>query len=137
MGYNPAMWPFGRSDKRRVLIVDDDVNTRTMIGMVFDEFGWAVREASNGQLGVDAATADPPDLIILDCDMPVMTGPEALVLLHGNPKTTAVPVLMVTARGTLDDVEACLSRGARDFIQKPLDLKKFMEKVEKMVPAKK
>ena len=131
------MWPFGGSKKRQVLIVDDDVNTRTMMGMVFDEFGWTVREASNGQLGVDAATAGAPDLIILDCDMPVMTGPEALVLLHGNPKTTAGPVLMVTARGTLDDVEACLSRGAKDFVQKPLDLKRFMEKVEKMVPAPK
>ncbi|TBR16984.1 response regulator [bacterium] len=131
------MWPFKKSTKRRVLIVDDDVNTRTMIGMFFEECGWDVREASNGQLGVDAATADPPDLIVLDCDMPVMTGPDALVLLHGNPKTTAVPVLMVTARGTLDDVEACLSRGARDFVQKPLDLKRFMEKVDKIVPPPK
>lgn len=129
------MWPFAKSKKRRVLIVDDDVNIRTMMGMFFDEVGWEVREASNGQLGVDAATADPPDLIILDCDMPVMTGPDALVLLKANPKTSPVPVLMVTARGTLDDVEACLSRGARDFVQKPLDLKRLLEKVDKLVPA--
>ena len=129
-----AMWPFGKEKKRRVLIVDDDVNTRTMIGMFFEEVGWDVREASNGQLGVDAATADPPDLIVLDCDMPVLTGPDALVFLQGNAKTKSVPVLMVTARGTLDDVEACLSRGARDFIQKPLDLRRFQEKIDKIVP---
>lgn len=132
------MWPFGnKAKKRRVLLVDDDVNTRTMIGMFFGEIGWDVEEASNGREGVDAAVSNPPDLIVLDCDMPVMTGPDALVILHKNPKTIGVPVLMVTARGTLDDVEACLSRGATDFVQKPLDLKRFMEKVEKIVPAPK
>lgn len=131
------MWPFAKAKKRRVLLVDDDVNARTMMGMFFNEVGWEVKEASNGQLGVDAAVADQPDLIVLDCDMPVMTGPEALVLLHANPKTNKVPVLMVTARGTLDDVEACLSRGAVDFVQKPLDLRRFMEKVDKIVPPPK
>ena len=131
------MWPFAADKKRRVLVVDDDVSARTMMGMFFSEIGWSVKEAANGRDGVDAAVAEPPDLIILDFDMPVMRGPDALVLLRATPKTAKVPVLMVTARATLDDVDACLERGANDYVTKPLDLLKFKAKVEHLVPAPK
>ncbi|MBI3300210.1 MAG: response regulator [Elusimicrobia bacterium] len=130
-----GMWPFGGGKKRSVLIVDDDVSARTMLAMFFTETGWAVREASNGQLGVDMALAETPDIILLDVDMPVMTGPDALLLLRSNPKLNAVPIMMVTARGTLDDVERCLMQGANDFISKPFELLRLKAKVEKLAPA--
>lgn len=136
--YNGGMWPFGNKEKkRRVLLVDDDVAARTMLGMFFDEIGWEVREASNGREGADAATSAPPDLILLDFDMPVMTGPDALVMIRANPKTKAVPILMVTARATLDDVDDCLARGATDYVSKPVDLMRLKAKVEQLVPAPK
>lgn len=132
-----AMWPFAKEKKRRVLLVDDDVAARTMLGMFFSEIGWEAREASNGREGVDAATADPPDLILMDFDMPVMIGPDALVLIRANAKTRSVPILMVTARGTLDDVDDCLARGATDYVSKPVDLMRLKAKVEQLVPAPK
>ena len=128
------MWPFGGRTKRRVLLVDDDVSARTMLAMFFSESGWEVREAVNGQQGVKAALEAEPDLILLDVDMPVMTGPDALVVIRGYPQTAKTPILMVTARGTLDDIERCLTLGATDYITKPFELLRLKGKVDKLVP---
>lgn len=128
------MWPFAGAKKRAVLIVDDDVSARTMLAMFFEETGWEVRQAANGQQGVDMAAAQAPDLLLLDVDMPVMTGPDALLVLRANPKLARLPILMVTARGTLDDVDRCLSQGASDFIEKPFELLRLKTKVDKLVP---
>lgn len=128
------MWPFGGARKRRVLIVDDDVHVRTMLGMYFGDSGWDTSEASDGQMGYESAVTSPPDIILLDIDMPVMTGPEALALLRTNEKTKAVPIVMVTARGTLDDVDNCISRGANDYVNKPFDFSRLKTKVDKLVP---
>ena len=130
------MWPFGGAKKRSVLIVDDDVSARTMLAMFFTETGWDVREAANGQQGVDLALSAPPDLILLDVDMPVMTGPDALLILRANPKSARTPIMMVTARGTLDDVDRCLSQGADDFIEKPFELLRLKTKADKLVAPK-
>ena len=130
------MWPFGGRTKRLVLLVDDDVSARTMLGMFFQETGWDVREAANGQQGVESAAALEPDLILLDVDMPLMTGPDALLLMRANPKTAKTPIMMVTARGTLDDIERCLSLGATDYITKPFELLRLKAKVDKLVPPK-
>ncbi|MDE2292107.1 MAG: response regulator transcription factor [Elusimicrobia bacterium] len=129
------MWPFGGGKSQRtVLLVDDDVNTRTMLGMYFQETGWKVSEAANGQEGVEAALASPHDLIVMDIDMPLMTGSEALVILRANPKTQKTPIVMVTARGTLDDVDGCLSKGANDYLTKPFEFARLKAKVDRLVP---
>lgn len=128
------MWPFGGRTKRLVLLVDDDVSARTMLSMFFQETGWEVREASNGQQGVENAADLGPDLILLDVDMPLMTGPDALLLMRANPKTAKTPIMMVTARGTLDDIERCLTLGATDYITKPFELLRLKGKVDKLVP---
>ena len=116
-----------------MLIVDDDVHVRTMLGMYFGDSGWETSEAPDGQAGFEAALENPPDIILLDVDMPVMTGPEALAVLRTNEKTKAVPIIMVTARGTLDDVDNCLSRGANDYVNKPFDFARLKAKVDKLV----
>lgn len=125
---------FGKKDKKRaVLIVDDEVSTRTMLGMLFEEKGWEVLEAGAGDQGVRLAVEKEPDLILLDINLPQMTGFEAITFLRANPKTQRIPIIMCTAMDSLDDVDRCLSAGANDFIQKPFDLMAVLAKVERVL----
>lgn len=127
------MWPFSGEKKRAVLIVDDDVNIRTMLAMYFEELGWEVRQAGNGQQGVDMAGASPPDLVLLDIQMPVMNGMIVLTILRANQKTARIPIIMVTAGSGLDNVESCLTQGANDYINKPFDFARLKAKVDKLL----
>lgn len=128
--------PLFSGAKRRVLIADDDVSIRTMLGVLLGDAGWEVTEAGTGDEALRLALEQPPDLLLLDINMPGLTGVEALKTLRSNSRTKALPVVMCTARETLEDVEACLSAGANDYIQKPLDLKAILAKVEKLAPRR-
>lgn len=128
-----SLWPFGGPRKRRVLVVDDDPNARLLLTSLFTEMGWDVAEARDGLEGVSAAAAAPPDLIVLDVDMPRLSGADALVRLRAAAATAKVPVMMATARQTLDDVERCLQRGANDYVTKPYELAVILAKAEKLV----
>ena len=66
--------------------------------------------------------------------MPVMTGLEALRALRRERKTAKTPIIMVTARGSLEDIEACIKLGASDYVNKPFEMDKLMAKVDKLVP---
>ena len=128
------MWPFSGEKKRVVLIVDDDVNFRTMLAMYFEDMGWEVRQAGNGRQGVDMAVASPPDLVLLDIQLPVMSGMIVLTILRANQKAARIPIIMVTAGSGLDDVESCLAQGANDYINKPFDFARLKAKVDKLLP---
>jgi CheY-like chemotaxis protein len=123
------------SDKKKVLLIDDDPMPRSMLGMFFQEIGYEVLEASDGKQGIQVAVEGAPVLILCDINMPGMTGIETLQYLQGNPKTKPIPVIMVTAHGELDAVERCLESGARDYIQKPFDLMTVKSKVERALGA--
>lgn len=126
-----GIFGFGGSGKRRILLIDDEMSTRTMLSMLFEENGFEILEAASGDVGVNSAVDNVPDVIILDINLPQMSGFECLTFLRSNPKTKAIPIIMCTAHETLDDVERCLSSGANDYIQKPFDLKNVLEKVER------
>ncbi|HBL17278.1 MAG: hypothetical protein A2X36_00160 [Elusimicrobia bacterium GWA2_69_24] len=127
---------FGSNRKRKVLLIDDEVSTRTMMAMFFEELGFAVAEASSGDHGIQVADDESPDIILLDIMMPGLSGFDTLRYFRGNPKTQATPIIMVTARDLVEDVEHCLEGGANDFIQKPFDLQTLRSKVEKFLPRK-
>ena len=96
-----------------MLIVDDEISTRTMLGMLFEEKGWDVLEADR-RPGSGIAVEKQPDLVLLDINLPQMTGFEAITLLRlSNPKTKSMPVIMCTAMDSLDDVERLPGRGER------------------------
>ena len=124
---------FGDRKKKAILIVDDDVSVRTMLGMLFQSQEYEVLEASSGDQGVRLAIERLPDAIILDVMLPQMSGFEVLGLLRADEKLAKTPIVMCTARDTLDDVERCLSAGANDYIQKPFDLKTVLWKMQKLI----
>jgi CheY-like chemotaxis protein/MinD-like ATPase involved in chromosome partitioning or flagellar assembly len=103
----------------KILIIDDDVDTLRLVGLMLQRQGYEIRAASNGTQGLEKAMEDRPDLILLDVMMPDMDGYEVARRLRKNPATVTVPILMFTAKTQLDDKVAGFEVGADDYLTKP------------------
>jgi CheY-like chemotaxis protein len=130
----PRRKPAGSGAPPSVMIVDDDEAIRRFVSLVLGRMGVRVREARNGHEGVDAAVKEQPDLIILDLNMPVLDGREALRILKWNPKTAQVPVVILTS--VSDEEEAMYARdtGAAAYLNKPIQPDVLELLVEKYIP---
>jgi CheY-like chemotaxis protein len=105
-----------------VLHIDDEPDIREIVALslgLYPEL--AVLSCASGEDGLAAATADRPDLILLDVMMPVMDGPTTLAHLRENPRTAAIPVVFMTARALSREIEQFKSLGAAGVIAKPFD----------------
>ena len=80
-----------------ILIVDDDSNNRLLVQIVLGHAGHRVLEAGDGAAGLELASAEQPDLIMLDLSLPLMSGPQFLRALRENPQTRTLPVALYTA----------------------------------------
>jgi DNA-binding response OmpR family regulator len=103
----------------KILIIDDDVDTLRLVGMMLQRQGYQIIAANNGEEGLTHAEADIPDLILLDVMMPLMDGYEVARRLRGNPDTANIPILMFTAKSQLDDKVTGFEAGADDYLTKP------------------
>lgn len=103
----------------KILIIDDDLDTLRLVGMMLQKQGFQIIAASNGQQGLDLALAEIPSLILLDVMMPQMDGYEVARHLRTNPKTVDIPILMFTAKSQLDDKVTGFEAGADDYLTKP------------------
>ena len=103
----------------KILIVDDDVDTLRLVGLMLQRQGYQIVAAANGQQGLMKAAEELPDLILLDVMMPDMDGYEVTRQLRKNPATAATPVLMFTAKTQLDDKVTGFESGADDYLTKP------------------
>lgn len=103
----------------RILIVDDDVDSLKLIGMMLARQGYDIAVANNGQQALSRAHSDQPDLIILDIMMPDMDGYEVCRRLRHDPTTQAIPIIMFTAKTMVDDKVAGFEAGADDYLTKP------------------
>ena len=112
-----------------ILVIDDTIaNLRLLVDML-SRSGYQVRPASNGQLALNSAFADPPDLILLDILMPGLSGYEVCARLKANHLTEDIPVIFISALGeTLDKVKA-FDLGAVDYITKPLQMAEVLARV--------
>ncbi len=106
----------------KVLLVDDDKNIRLIaqIGLE-DTPDWIVTTAESGAEAIAKATADPPDLILLDMMMPGMDGKSTLVKLRANESTSHIPIIFMTAKVQTQELESYLALGAAGVISKPFD----------------
>jgi CheY-like chemotaxis protein len=103
----------------KILIVDDDVDTLRLVGLMLQRQGYQIAAASNGQQALNMAAAEKPDLIILDVMMPDMDGYEVTRQLRANPATTLIPIIMFTAKSQVDDKVTGFEAGADDYLTKP------------------
>jgi len=103
----------------KILIIDDDLDTLRLVGMMLQKQGYQILAASNGRQGLDLALAEIPNLILLDVMMPQMDGYEVARNLRSNPKTVDIPILMFTAKSQLEDKVTGFEAGADDYLTKP------------------
>jgi two-component system response regulator AtoC len=115
--------------KPHLLIVDDEPNVRRVLGTRLEQAGFTTTRAASGEQALDLVRAQDPDLVITDLKMPGMDGMELLCRLQrAFPE---IPVVMLTAHGTVDNAVAAMKRGACDFITKPFDKQRVIELVTK------
>ena len=116
-----------------VLVVDDSVAIRRILGRALEGSGYRVEEAANGREALELCHADAPDLVLLDVDMPVLDGLSTLRAMKDDARLRAIPVLFLTARTGGDDVAAGLALGAQDYLRKPCDPVELRARVEHRV----
>jgi pilus assembly protein CpaE len=103
----------------KILIVDDDVDSLKLIGLMLQRHGYEVSAANAGNQALTKAQKERPDLIILDVMMPDMNGYEVCRRLRANDTTSAIPIIMFTAKTLIDDKVAGFEAGADDYLTKP------------------
>jgi CheY-like chemotaxis protein len=102
----------------RILIVDDEPDIRFMMRLIFERAGHKVTEARHGAAGLTSVKAAPPDLVITDVMMPTMDGLEFIERLRSNPKTAAIPILVVS--GNSERATAANARIGKPFLPQEL-----------------
>ena len=103
----------------KILVVDDDVDSLKLIGLMLQRHGYEVSAANTGGQALAKADSEGPDLIILDVMMPDMNGYDVCRQLRQNPKTQSTPIIMFTAKTLIDDKVAGFEAGADDYLTKP------------------
>jgi len=103
----------------KILIVDDDVETLRLIGLMLQRQGFQIVAASNGAQAIQLAVAEKPDLIVLDVMMPDQDGFQVSRQLRVNPQTAQIPILIFTAKSQVDDKVAGYEAGVDDYLTKP------------------
>lgn len=105
----------------RILIVEDSPTQALKTQLLLEEAGYLVEISENGQIGLEKALADPPDLVVADIVMPVMDGYEMTRHLKSDQRTVNIPVIMLTTKDQPLDIIRGLEAGADHFITKPPD----------------
>lgn len=114
---------------KHILIIEDHAPMRRSLETVLEMEGFQVTGAENGRLGVQAALASPPDLILCDIQMPELDGHGVLRSLRDDTRTQLVPFIFLTAWGERHDVRAGMSAGADDYLVKPVDRQELLDAV--------
>lgn len=117
----------------KILIVDDDIDSLKLIGLMLQRHGYDVVAANAGNQALTKAANEHPNLIILDVMMPDMDGYEVCRRLRANPDTRAIPIIMFTAKTLVDDKVAGFEAGADDYLTKPTHPAELASRVKAML----
>jgi CheY-like chemotaxis protein len=117
----------------KILLVEDNEMNRDMLSRRLIRKGYEVVVAVDGQAGVDMASSENPDIILMDMSLPVIDGWEATRRIKGEAATGAIPVIALTAHAMATDREKALQAGCDDYDTKPIDLPRLLGKIEDLI----
>ena len=120
----------------RVLIAEDNRDSRELVSDIVLSLNLIPVLAENGRVALDKALENPPDLIILDINMPEMDGFEVCAAIRQNPATAKIPVLMLTAQTDVDSRVTGLGLGADDYLAKPFHPRELIARIQTRLRAK-
>ena len=116
--------------KTRILVAEDEEQLREVLCIQLRQAGYEVTEAFDGQQALELATGDPPDLVLLDVMMPLLTGFEVCERLRASYSTRHIPIIILTARAEIDDKVMGLRGGANDYVTKPWARRELLQRIQ-------
>ena len=117
----------------KILVAEDQTDLREMIAFTLQLAGHEVISAADGQEAIAQAKESRPDLIILDLHMPRLTGYQVCEKLKARDEFSETPILIISAKGNSDEVQAGLDAGAQEYIRKPFELDHLMQRVDALL----
>ncbi|HEX3150669.1 MAG TPA: HD domain-containing phosphohydrolase [Gemmataceae bacterium] len=121
---------------RQILVVDDDPTVGAALEQILKHEGYHVTRARDGRGAIKVVDASPPDLILLDLNMPNMGGFEVCKRIKGNPATTLLPIVIVTGESEFDARMQAWEVGADDFLTKPFQLVEVLARCRSLLRTK-
>jgi CheY-like chemotaxis protein len=115
---------------KKLLIIEDNRHLREILASILHTSGYVIMEAATGIQGIETALAEQPSLILLDLDLPDISGIETARILKQNPVTTAIPIVACSAMSGSEWRDIALSAGMDDYLQKPISLAIIKAKIE-------
>lgn len=120
----------------KILVCDDEKDVVELISFLLEKDGYNVVTAKNGREALDVVGKEIPDLILLDVMMPEMDGYTVQTRLQEDPKTKAIPIIILTAKGQMRDVFA-MSSNVVAYMEKPFDPKSLRTKIQESLSKQK
>ena len=111
------------------LVIDDSRAMRLILGRMLRELGFEVADASNGLEGLEQLAATDPELVLVDWNMPAMTGIDFIEGMRRPPYSSSAKVLMVTTESEIPQVMRALSAGADEYLMKPFTKESVLDKL--------
>ena len=114
---------------QNILVIDDTEDLRSVIATVLKSYGFSVREAQNGRMGVQMIAEEKPDLVICDVNMPAMGGYETLAAVRQSSRTATIPFILMTGLVSREGFRRGMVCGADDYLVKPFTPDELIEAV--------
>jgi CheY-like chemotaxis protein len=118
---------------KKILVIDDEPSIRETLQRLLKAQDYDVACAEDGFAGLEKARAWIPHLIVLDVLMPKMDGFSLCAILKKDPKTSHIPVLILSTLGKMGDAEEAIKQGATAYMTKPYDFARFLEKIKTLL----
>ena len=119
--------------KKRILVVEDQVDNRQILRDLLTNAGFDMVEAENGEEAIASAQASRPDLILMDIQLPILDGYEATRRLKADPDLKSIPIIVVTSYALSGDQEKARLAGCDDYVAKPFSPRLLLTKIKEYV----
>jgi two-component system cell cycle response regulator DivK len=116
-----------------ILVVEDNDRNLKLLCDVLEYAGYEVRTARTAEDGIASAVSEPPDLVLMDLQLPGIDGIEALRRLRESQRTAGIPVVAVTAQAMKEDRERVLQAGFNGYVEKPISVRAFPDQVRRFL----
>ena len=117
----------------KLLLVEDNEMNRDMLSRRLRKKGYEVAIAVDGKAGVEMASSEAPELILMDMSLPIMDGWQATQHIKADAATSKIPVIALTAHAMESDRAKALEAGCDDYDTKPIELKRLLSKIETLL----
>ena len=123
------------SDERKILYIEDNEYNRKIVRQLLSRSACRLIEAGDGETGVALAQLNLPDLILMDVHLPKMSGLDATRVLTADPRTSKIPIIVITSYALSGDREKAIRAGASNYLAKPYSPSELLAMVKQFLPG--